>query len=170
MSKVSFLLVPACVLLFSLHGCASTYEQESTWRRATGSGGFSETRLGENVFSVSFAGNPMTGGDRTSDFAMLRAAELTLDNGFSFFAVITEESAQRLASYSTPAQTHTTWQPTGDYGAMVPHTTTVPGTMHLQSSPETKIRIECFKQRPSGDGLIYDASFVRSSIRAKYHL
>ena len=74
-------IVVASVALLALAGCSTPYQ------RTGFTGGFSETRLQENAFSVSFRGNGYTSRERSTDFALLRCAELTLENGFKFFAV-----------------------------------------------------------------------------------
>jgi len=69
--KRCFLLV----LLVLLAGSATSYQPKSF------SSGYSETRLREDVFRVSFNGNGYTGRERAADFSLLRSAELALENG-----------------------------------------------------------------------------------------
>ncbi len=47
-----------------------------------------------DTFRVVFRGNEFTTGERTQDFSLLRAAELTLEHGFSQFAVLNESHAR----------------------------------------------------------------------------
>lgn len=46
-------------------------------------GGYSETQVAENVWKVSFQGNGYTSRERAENMALLRSAELTLQEGYS---------------------------------------------------------------------------------------
>ena len=50
--------------------------------------GYSEERLDQNRFRVSFRGNSLTKRETVEDYLLYRAAELTLQNGFSHFLVV----------------------------------------------------------------------------------
>jgi len=65
-----------------LTACATGYQSSGF------TGGFKDTQLAPDVFRVSFSGNGFTSSDRVQDFALLRAAELTLANDARYFAVI----------------------------------------------------------------------------------
>ena len=67
-------LIPALSLALVLSGCATAYQSNSL------TGGYTDTQLAPDVFRVSFSGNAFTSNDRVQDFALLRAAELTLAN------------------------------------------------------------------------------------------
>ena len=77
--KAIFFLIPILVVM---SGCATPYQPDSF------TGGFSETQLGENIFQVSFQGNAYIGGEKVSDFSLLRSAELALEHGFPYFVVV----------------------------------------------------------------------------------
>jgi len=62
---------------------ARTPYQQSGYR-----GGFTEARLAPDIFAISFAVNSFTSPERVSDFALLRAAELTLNNGYNRFTLL----------------------------------------------------------------------------------
>mgnify|MGYP003326504792 CR=1 FL=1 len=64
----NLILLSAFVLFIT--GCATTYQSQGF------SGGFSETRLGENMFRVTFEGNGYSGKDRVADFTLLRSASI----------------------------------------------------------------------------------------------
>lgn len=74
----------------ALCGCATTYQQTGF------SGGFSETKLGPDTVRVVFKGNGYTSDERATDFALLRAAQLCREAGFTHFTVQPQAS-------STPA-------------------------------------------------------------------
>ena len=70
----------ALAAIFALVGCASGY-RAGHWLQD----GFSETRLGEGQWQVTFRGNGSTDEERAVDFALLRAAELCRRAGFAYF-------------------------------------------------------------------------------------
>lgn len=51
-------------------------------------GGYDDLQLAPNIYRVSFRGNGYTGPDRVVDFTLLRAAELSLQNGAKQFVVL----------------------------------------------------------------------------------
>ncbi len=50
--------------------------------------GFSEERLDQNRYRVMFRGNSLTKRETVEDYLLYRAAELTLQNGFSHFILV----------------------------------------------------------------------------------
>jgi hypothetical protein len=78
--SVAFLLV---TLL--LAACAAP--QPSFYAPISSSDGYAEEELGKGLYRVTFQGNSVTSRERTEDYALYRAAELTLQMGASRFAV-----------------------------------------------------------------------------------
>jgi hypothetical protein len=74
-----FILIAVAVLI--MQGCATKYQKDGF------SGGYSETKLDEKSFQVLFAGNGNTSREKVTDFALLRSAEVTLENGFQYFVI-----------------------------------------------------------------------------------
>ena len=50
--------------------------------------GYTEERLDQNRFRVTFRGNSLTTRETVEDYLLYRAAELTLQNGFSHFILV----------------------------------------------------------------------------------
>ena len=50
--------------------------------------GYSDTRVEADRFRISFAGDGATPPEAVEDYALLRAAELTIENGYDWFRVI----------------------------------------------------------------------------------
>ncbi len=150
----------AAVLMLTFAGCATPYQ------RVAFAGGFSETQLAENVFKVSFRGNGYTGREQASDFALLRAAEVTIENGFRYFAVVDEQSYASHSTYTTPTTTYGSATAYGNtaYGSA----TTYGGQTYLISKPSSNNMIVCFKDKP--EGFVFEAAFVARSLRQKYGL
>ena len=156
------LFVFAVAALF-LQGCATSY-QESGF-----SGGYSETQLDENVFRVTFRGNGYTGRERAADFTLLRSAELTLKNGFQYFAIIDANSDTTHSSYTTPTTSNTTGSAygSGNYVYGNATTTTTGGQTYHISKPSSSNTIVCFKEKPETT-FTYNAKFIYKSIAEKY--
>lgn len=55
--------------------------------------GHYSTRLDDNRYRIVYNGNRSTGLNTTRDYALLRAAELTLHDGYDWFQVVDRESA-----------------------------------------------------------------------------
>jgi hypothetical protein len=120
--------------------CATPYQ------KAGFSGGYKEARLEPNVYLVSFKGSPFTHKSRVRDFALLRCAELTLENGYRFFAIAPGPLPPRAKEVS------------GQQGIFSVH------------RPEASHTIICFSEKPADFFLWYEARYLARSIRQKYRL
>lgn len=82
-------LIMRTLILFTvlvvMASCATPYQQKAF------SGGYSDVKLNDNIFNVTFKGNSSTSLERAVDFSMLRSAEITLENGYKYFSVIDSE-------------------------------------------------------------------------------
>src|SRR6266446_847886 len=74
-----------------LLGCATPYQRNQL--RGGVAGGFSETKLAPDYYRVTFRGNGLTQPERASDFALLHAADIALENGYPFFEITNAESS-----------------------------------------------------------------------------
>jgi len=157
-----------CVLSFCLlvAGCATPYQPVGL------TGGYSETRLQEDVFIVHFRGNGHTSLDRCSDFALLRCADLTLQNKFKYF-VIADSSQGITTSYlDTGGYSHTNdtintqdGTSSGSFNAFDS------GSVVIQiQKPRNSYLIRCFKEKPEVNAVVFDAEFLSKSIRDKYKM
>ena len=54
-------------------------------------GGYSEQQIEDNRYSVKFVGNTATPRDTVEEYALFRAAEVTLENGHDYFKVVSRE-------------------------------------------------------------------------------
>jgi hypothetical protein len=145
------LLALALGIFFS--GCATSYQKDSF------SGGFSETQLSENVWKVHFRGNGKTTMERATDFCLLRSAELTLENGYQYFAIINEDSSTKSSTFTSPQTAYT-----NAYG----YTTFSGGQTFTANKPRTQNTILMFKEKTDKAGMVYEAQFIVQSLRGKY--
>jgi len=151
--------------VFVLQGCATPY-QKSGLR-----GGYSETRLDENVFKVSFNGNANTGGNRVYDFTLLRSAELALRHEYKYFVIVDSNSYKTYGTYTTPitANTNTSAKSFGNRTTSSAITTISGGQTYVYVRPGLSNLIICYKEKP-GEVFSYDANFIYKNITEKYNI
>jgi hypothetical protein len=79
-------LIPFAAIALLLAGCAST---PTVYQASTGPGvaGFSEYRIEPGRYRVTFVGGPGAPAAQVNDYALLRAAELALRDGYDWFRV-----------------------------------------------------------------------------------
>jgi uncharacterized protein YceK len=149
-----------------LSSCATAYKKIGF------TGGYSETQLGENIFQVSFRGNGYTSRERALDFSLLRSAEIALENGYRYFIIIEAEKSSSLSTYTTPKTSHTTGNiyVSGNYATGNATTYSYGGQTYFISKPRAINTILCFNEKPEVNLLVFDAEFVKKSIRQKYGL
>ncbi|MEJ8569142.1 CC0125/CC1285 family lipoprotein [Elongatibacter sediminis] len=91
----------ACVFLAACTG-PSVYRPADT----EGAIGYDETRLTTQQYRVSFRGNRSTSASAVRDYALLRAAEVTLQNGYDWFEVLSSNTQtaerERLTTATEP--------------------------------------------------------------------
>jgi hypothetical protein len=156
----------AIALLGSLVAACATGYQSSGF-----TGGFKDTQLAPDVFRVSFSGNAFTSSDRVQDFALLRAAELTLANNAQYFAVISSADQSRTETHISPGSSHTsgTVSAYGNTGYYSGTTTYTAPQVQTYYKPGVGMMIRTFQAKPEG-GVVFDANFIVNSTRTKYGL
>jgi hypothetical protein len=123
--------------------------QCTPYQSAGFTGGFSETKLDENVWKVQFKGNGYTNLERASDLCLLRSAELCLINGYTHFATVESDKYVSQHQYTTSSRK------TGR-------------STHTVSKPRTAYTIVCYEEKP--EEFSYNARFLLKSLMAKYEL
>ena len=66
------------------------------------SGGFSDQRLDETHFRVTFKGNSLTSREQVETYLLYRAAELTTGQGFDWFEMVSRHTDNRGGAWVTP--------------------------------------------------------------------
>jgi hypothetical protein len=157
-------ITPAFFLLaLFLSGCATPYQQSGLI------GGFSETQLDNNSWTVTFKGNGYTSRERATDFNLLRCAEVCLENGYKYFVIVDGKEYSEQDSYTTPTTSYTTGSAYA-YGNNVYGSATTQnygGQTYNISKPTNSNTIFCFKQKPAINAMVYNAEFIQKSIREK---
>lgn len=150
--------VIAALALGGLAGCASPYQSSGF------GGGFSEMQMAQDTYRIQFRGNAFTGVDATSEMAMLRAAELTLQSGYSHFVIIDAADGSETSYINQPGTTQTTLTPRlgGGYNA-------TSNTYGGYTAPISKPRSEIFVRMLRGaDSNGLDAQQVHDRLAPKY--
>ena len=93
-SLVSVFLFAVCI--FGLQGCSTPYQSLGF------GGGYTDMRLNENTFKVSFRGNGYTSTDKVQNLLLRRCAELTLQSGYKYFVMLAATSSDDQSEYTTP--------------------------------------------------------------------
>jgi hypothetical protein len=154
------LIYLACICLFIIQGCSTSYQHEGF------TGGFSETQIDENVFRVTFSGNGYTSREKASDLALLRSADITLLKRCSYFIIVDSNYNSSVSTYTTPSTTNTTGTINGStYNGT---STTYGGNTYVIQKPSNTNTIVMFKEKPSIQGIIYNADFICNSLGNKY--
>jgi hypothetical protein len=161
--RQGLLLFASGLSLWVLSSCATSYHQKGF------TGGYSETQLAPDVFRVNFQGNGYTSAERAQDFVLLRAAELSLERGFRYFALLDEESSSKLGIFTTPGSAHTTGSAyrSGNSATYSGYTTYTPGHTFLISKPHTGVLVRGFTNKPD-DIYTFDTEFLQQSLKRKY--
>lgn len=158
MSKLLVSIILGVSSIFLLSGCSTKYQSSGF------TGGYQESQLAPNIFSVSFKGNGYTSKEKVADFAMLRSAELTIQNGFKYFSIISEDSD---ISTIEIAPSYETTGTVNSFGAVNLRTKEV-GGMKFRKASNTN-RIICYKEKPVNQ-LSYEAEFIINSLKKKYEI
>jgi hypothetical protein len=169
---MSFRAVSALIGLALLAGCATPYQAQGL------RGGFDETQLAPNIYRVTFKGNGFTSPERAADLALLRCADLALQNGYSYFAIVDSKAGADQSTFTTPKQSTTTStvNVTGNtYGGMTmasgygqSQKTTYGGDTYTVTKPSSTNTIVLLKSQGEFPGLSYDATFLQGSLGTKY--
>ncbi len=154
------------LIAFLLSGCATPYKKVGFM------GGYSELQLGENIFQVSFRGNGYTRPQRAADLCLLRSAEIALENGYHYFAIIEKIDTSKRSTYTTPTTSKTTGSAyiSGNSVSGSATTTTHGGQTYNISKPRSNNTILCFKEKPDTIGLYFEAEFIIKSIKSSYKI
>jgi hypothetical protein len=95
------------ISIASLYACGTS--DPYVGGEGIGLGSYTESRLTEDRYRVTFVGEPDATADQVKDLALLRAAEITLANDYDWFRVMSSDTTE---SVTTSPATVTTTQPT----------------------------------------------------------
>ncbi|MGD0061443.1 MAG: hypothetical protein ABSD58_18700 [Verrucomicrobiia bacterium] len=132
-------LIPAVLFIT---GCGTTpYERADS----EADEGYSDSQLQPDVFRVNFRGDEDTPKGRAYDFVLLRAAEVTREHNFSYFAIMKSGNPAAANTYYNAAQAY---------------------DFYVFNKP---LMIRCFTAKPDGTDA-FDSAFLEKSLKEKYHI
>jgi hypothetical protein len=120
MTLKSAAIVATLALAGALSACATATPYQPNIPGQQVSGGFSETRIEANRFRVNFAGNTLTSRETVEGYLLYRAAELTLAQGYDWFAVVDRATDRQTRTYVEPDPLYRPWYGPG-FGYWRPH-------------------------------------------------
>ncbi|WP_426269133.1 CC0125/CC1285 family lipoprotein [Dyella kyungheensis] len=137
------------LVALALGGCATAYQSKGL------TGGFSETVLSPDSFKINFSGNGFTSAERASDFAVLRAADKSLELGCNYFGIMNEADGATVGSATISSggwNHHSAWGVSNTFPIV---------------KPNSSLFVKCSREQVAGANLL-DAHYIAQSIRAKY--
>ena len=126
------LLLTAGPSLLLLAGCSTSYHEKGFF-----GDGYSDYRVNQDKFAVTFRGNEYTDSEDVRRFALTRAAELTLQNGFRYFKILSEKDISRKATETSTTE----------------HDESIFTRKVNKQSPGIDLMIRCYDQEPDGDAI-----------------
>lgn len=153
-----------CVAVVSailIAGCATPYGKSGL------TGGYTDTQIDSNTFTVSVDTNGFTSQQTTSLHALYRAAELTIERGYDYFVIVGQGANATQTAVSIPgtSTSNTTIHGTGQSAYARTTTTYAPATIVPMVFPNATVTVKAFKgQKPEGDPNAYDAKEVMKYI------
>ena len=109
MPKKSAALAVAVALGMGLAACATPTPYQPNLPGQKASGGYSELRLEPNRFRVNFQGNTLTSRETVEGYLLFRAAELTVQQGFDWFAMVDRNTERDARTYIEPDPLYSPW-------------------------------------------------------------
>ena len=94
--------IAAILAAAGLSACATATPYQPNVRGNAASGGYSDYRIADNRFKVSFSGNSLTSRDTVERYLLFRAAELTLAQGYDGFVLADREVNRDSRTYYDP--------------------------------------------------------------------
>lgn len=142
MNKIKLFFIFLVVALIS-SSCATSYKKASNPEAC----GYYDSILQKDIYEVTFNGNEYTSPNRAHDYALLRAAETCLANGYKTFDIVNsnDKSKTSIGSYTNST-----------------------GRTNVYSStfPKIILIIKCSKE----NNLTFIAEEIKENLRKKYNL
>lgn len=144
----SFFAACAVALALLLGACASPLQPQNYTER------LASTWLASDRFTVTYRGTAPGNDTTVADLALLRSAEIALQQGFPYFIIVTTDAPQSADA--------------GGQQAGTPATVAHDGRRYRLADPGRSNTIVGYREKPPG--FAYVALFVKASLRAKYGL
>jgi hypothetical protein len=140
----SVLCLSVLVLLLTATACATRYKPKGAF-----GDGYSEQRVGTDVFMVTFDASAFTPRERMDAFLLWRCAEITLDHHASYFGIVSDGKPVR----------RTSTRPTLIDKPPFP-TDTAPSEPEVPSGRSARMTIQLYPERPDSVERYYEARTI----------
>ena len=144
-------------LVFSVTACATPYQTSGF------TGGVSITQLNTSVYDINAAGNGFTGAERVKHFALLRAAETCLDNGFSSFVPIASN-----ASTSTHTLHNNNYNTTCNSYEYSIDCSTFGGETTTITKPKQNMTVKMFRDEELAPSSAFSCQIIYNNLAPRY--
>ena len=95
-------LIIAAAAALTLAACGTATPYQPLARGSAVSGGYSEVQVEPNRFRVTFSGNSLTSRETVETYLLYRSAELTLAQGYDWFALADRYTNRDSETYADP--------------------------------------------------------------------
>lgn len=109
MTKRSAAFAAVLALAAGLAACATPTPYQPNIRGQGTSGGYSEVRVEPERWRVSFQGNSLTSRETVEAYLLFRAAELTLQQGYDWFAIVDRHTERNARTYLERDPLYSPW-------------------------------------------------------------
>ena len=109
MSRKSAAIIASLALAGLLSACATATPYQPNLPGQAVSGGYSEQRVEDNRFRVNFSGNSLTSRETVEGYLLFRAAELTVQEGYDWFAVVDRNTEADRRTYVERDPLYSPW-------------------------------------------------------------
>ena len=156
--RVLFILIS----LF-LTSCATPYQAQGL------TGGFTETQLGKTTWKITSKGNAYTSSSTVGDHVLLRAAELTLENGYEYFIVgsSSQDVKRGVAKIGTDTST-TTGNISSTGNINLSTTRNTPTYVPTEKFTNEMIFMMVEEFEVTDGSFVYEAQLIYNSLAPKY--
>lgn len=138
------LIISVTLLSLLLTACETPYGENNFWR----DGGYEEQRLSDDTYVIRTVANRFTDMFRAQQYNLRRAAELTVQNGYTYFEIIDENRDYVTKQHTTngvyQSQTFGSAYLSGNtvYGATMTTGNFTPPKTTTSTAPQPSIRIK----------------------------
>jgi hypothetical protein len=152
------------IVAIACAGCAAT-----GYEALKNGSGYYDLKLQTDTYEVGFKGNDLTDLDRVANFALLRAADVSVAEGYGFFEIVDSKSTQRRFYQQSPATVQSMTY-TNNGGTSYSTSQFYPGAGSEFQRHGVILTIRCYKTKPASLAMVYDAKQVAENLRKHYDL
>lgn len=167
-SRNKGLVLLAFTVLF-VSGCGTSYNPSTS---------AVVTPLNSDTFRINTRGNAFTDLSTTQDYALLRASELALQNGYRYFIILSSSNRVKRGTTTTPGSFQSNTYGTAQaysyggygtaYGSSTTYGTYTPPQTSSYEKPRSEIVVKLLHRKPNDINIVvYDAQLIFEQLDAR---